>query len=134
METNAGIKGRVIRPNQAIHLGEDPDKLTPFRVTLLVKYSKNGKEKSVVYYVRGSKKRPDLAVAMADKLWQKWEKFDKGIHSEYPDTLGKAYAEIIDEKDFATAWHDIQKYTLKCRVAGDPTDPMAFTCLDRTDI
>lgn len=127
---------RKVRPMQAIHLGEDPGKLHPFRVQLLVQTSAllPDKLEPAIYYVKGPKRRPDLVLQMADQLWQKWEKFDKGIVSEYPDTRGHGFAEVCDEQDFMSAWHDVKKYQLQARVAGDPDDPMAFTCVGRTDL
>ena len=126
---------RQLKPMLAAHKGEDPDKFHPFRVQLLIQNSElEVIPTPVIYYVRGPKKRPDLVLQMADQLWQKWEKVDKGLVSEYPDTRGHGFAEVCDEQDFQEAWQEVQKYRLEARVAGDPKDPMAFTCLGRTDL
>jgi hypothetical protein len=129
-------KRRKISPNKAAHIGEDPDKFHPFRVILTVKKSAlDIYEGKAVYYVRAPLAAPDMACAVADQLWQKWEKHDLGLGNvPYPDTEGVAEAHVIDEDDFAAAWKDVVKYGLKARVAGDVSDPMAFTCIGRTDI
>jgi hypothetical protein len=126
----------AVRPLLNIHKGSDPDKYHPFRVQLLVQDHALLPEdlRPVIYYVRGPKTRPDLVATMADQLWQKWEKADLGLFSEYPDTRGYGFAEVCDEDDFTSAWKEAQKYKLSARVAGDAKDPMAFTCLGRTDL
>lgn len=135
-----GTPGKLVRrklkPGLAAHLGEDPDRFHPFRVQLMVQKSALLPDdlEPAIYYVRGPKRRPDLVLQMADQLWQKWEKFDQGIATEYPDTRGHGFAEVCDEQDFASAWEDVRKHKLEARVAGDPSDPMAFTCIGRTDI
>lgn len=136
LPTPGELVKRKVRPQEAVQIGEDPDKLHPFRVQLMVQTSPllPDKLEPAIYYVRGPKKRPDLVLQMADQLWQKWEKFDKGIFTEYPDTRGHGFAEVCDEHDFISAWHDVRKYQLQARAAGDPDDPMAFTCIGRTDL
>lgn len=125
-----------IKPTEAIHKGEDPDKYHPFRVQLLIQESEFTPHKlePAIYYVRTHRLSRSDAATMADWLWQQWEKKDKGIFTEFPDTRGMAVAEYIDEDDFVSAWKEVKKYNLDVRVAGDPEDPMAFTCLGRTDI
>ena len=126
-----GLKGHVIKASKKTRLGES--KLTqPWRVQLLVQATIVSAHIPVIYYVRGQ--NPNLACTMAHQLWQKWEKFDKGIVTEYPDVTDMGYAECIDEDDFRSAWEDVRKYQLKCRVAGSPEDPMSFTCLGRVDL
>lgn len=132
------LKAEAVRPELAIHKGEDPDKFHPYRVELLIQ--ENALDvlpeamRRVVYYVRGPKKRPDLVLTMAHQLWAKWEKSDQGIYTEYPDVMDHGIAQFVDEDDFKYAWNEIRKYKLQARVAGDPDDPMAFTCLGRTDL
>jgi hypothetical protein len=126
---------KIVKPLQAMHKGENPHKLQPFRVQLMVQDSViDAKPRKVVYYVRGPRKAPDVAAMMADQLWQKWEKFEMGKVGEYPDTRGYGFAELVDEDDFQKAWREVKKYQLDARVAGDQEDPMAFTCIGRTDI
>ena len=130
------LQKRKVRPQEAVHLGEDPSKLHPFRVQLMVQTSEllPHKLEPAVYYIKGPLRRPDLVLQMADQLWQKWEKFDNGLVSEYPDTRGHGFAEVCDEHDFLSAWREIKKFKLHARVAGDIDDPMAFTCIGRTDL
>lgn len=127
---------KVVKPRKASALGEDPDKFYPFRVELVIQTSpiQTTEPDTVVYYVRGPKKAPDVVGMMADQLWQKWEKFDKGLFGEYPDTRGYGTVESVDEDDFWNAWKEVKKHKLDARVAGDQDDPMAFTCIGRTDL
>lgn len=127
-----GLKGKVVKGTTKKRLGEDRSTL-PWRIQLLVQPSEilTGYI-PVIYYVRGQ--NPNVACTMAHQLWQKWEKFDKGIVSAYPDIVEMGYAECVDEDDFRKALKDVQKYQLECRIAGTPEDPMAFTCIGRTDL
>lgn len=129
------VKRKVVKPIEAVHKGEDPDRMHPFRVKMYIQeHELAPRLKTVVYYVRGPKKRPDLVLVMAEQLWQKWEKFDLGLVGEYPDTREYGHAEFVDEDDFTNAWREVRKYKLEARVAGDEKDPMAFTCIGRTDL
>lgn len=114
-------------------LGQSKAEL-PWRVTLRVRRTLLDVDMApVVYYVRG--KNPHAVCMMAAKLWEKWEKQDVGLASNpYPDVEECGFAECVDEHDFKSAYRDILKYTLAARVAGDITDPSAFTCLGRIDL
>jgi hypothetical protein len=76
----------------------------PWRVTLLVWMDPVPKDVvKAVYYVRA----PDWgsAIAMADKLWQLWEKKENGWGDQlWPDTNGPQEAVCLDEGDWAEAW------------------------------
>lgn len=127
-----GFRGHIIKPTKKSRLGED--QLTkPWRVQLLVQPSSLViAYEPVIYYIRG--KNPHIVCTMAHQLWQKWEKSDKNITTPYPDIASVGYAECIDEHDFHSAWKEVKKYSLACRVAGSAEDPMAFTCLGRVDL
>lgn len=127
-----GLKHHVVKPTKKKRLGED--KLTlPWRIQLLVQPSEilTGYV-PVIYYVRGQ--NPHVACTMAHQLWQKWEKFDLGIVTEFPDIVEMGYAECVDEDDFRAALEEVKKFKLECRVAGAEDDPMAFTCIGRTEL
>jgi len=127
-----GLRHHIIKPTKKKRLGED--KLTlPWRVQLLVQPSEIiTAYNPVIYYVRGH--NPHIACTMAHQLWQKWEKFDEGIFTEFPDIREVGYAECVDEDDFKSAYDEIKKFQLSCRLAGSPDDPMAFTCIGRVDL
>jgi hypothetical protein len=127
-----GLKGKVVLPGKSSRLGEDPS-TRPWRVQLMVQPSEIITAYiPVIYYVRG--RNPHVACTMAHQLWHKWEKHEQGITTEYPDVVEMGYAECVDENDFASAWQEIKKYELKSRCAGSPEDPMAFTCIGRTEL
>ena len=127
-----GLKSTVVKGTSKRRLGEDRNTI-PWRIQLLVQPSEiiTGYV-PVIYYVRGG--NPNVACTMAHQLWQKWEKFDLGIVTEYPDIVEMGYAECVDEDDFRSSLKEVQKYKLECRIAGTPEDPMAFTCIGRTDL
>lgn len=104
----------------------------PHVVTLLVYESKFQLQATQrEYFVYAP---PDMksAVALALKLWKRWEKphsnwfVDKS--EDYPKVDDAVVAEKIDDNCFAEMWQSACKR--KFKAAGHPHDPFAFTCLD----
>lgn len=118
-------KGQVLKPHQ--QRVEEDARFQAWEVTLYIrKDAIDPRLYATCYYVRAPMKRPELAVAFAYRLWQKWEREAKGFEdwNRYPDAEEKADAEEIREEDYAQAWKDAQRY--EHQFVGPPTNPSGF--------
>jgi hypothetical protein len=119
-------KGQELKPSH--QRVEEDNRFQPWEVTLYIrKNAIDPRLYATCYYVRAPRKRPELAMAFAHRLWQKYERLEKGFEdwNRYPDAEEKADVEEIREVDYAKAWRDAQKYIFK--FVGPPENPSGFT-------
>lgn len=103
-----------------------PFESTPaWRVTLwIIDTLISDKLRPVTYFVRC----PDgnSAVAIAERMWTRWEKNDIGKKGEvFPDVRGRAIAINIDKGDWIEYWKSAVKFG-KEMLTTDPVPQVAF--------
>lgn len=109
----------------------------PHLVTLLIYSSKFQLQAEPREYFVYAPMDVQHSVKLALKLWRRWEKprrvgdqFVEDLRDDYPKVDDAAVSEPIDDKFFDEMWRSIR--LRNHRAAGNPDDPFAFTCLDRS--
>ena len=90
-------------------------------------------------YLVYAPKEKSKAAKFAFRLWRRWEKprrprtqgmlIGVDMNDDYPKIDDAIWAIDISDSDFDAHWRDVKRNG-NFKAAGDPRDPIAFTCLD----
>jgi len=108
----------------------------PWFVTLMIYHSEFDTEPTPREYYVYSPMEESEASKIAMRMWQRWEKPKKeeefnfeDMRKSYPMVSEAILVQPISDADYQEHWKDVRGKKHRC--AGDPNDPIVFTCLDQ---